>query len=124
MRTSSFFVRILLVLAVVYPIVVFSIFPNWLIDDALIGFRYSENLAVHGALTWNVGEPPVEGYTGVVYPVVVAGFIKGGADPTFVSHFLGISSFFVGLLFLFLILRLLKVKELVIGFSLLLYSTT
>ena len=121
---QSAIARVLIALSVLYPIVIFSIFPKWLIDDALIGFRYSENLAIHGALTWNLGEPPVEGYTGLVLPVAVAGFMKAGIDPTLASHLLGISSFFLGLLFLFLILRLLNIKELIIGVVLLLYAMT
>ncbi|MEZ4313069.1 MAG: hypothetical protein R3F14_34035 [Polyangiaceae bacterium] len=34
------------------------------VDDASIVARYAENLVHHGQLTWNVGEPPVEGFTG------------------------------------------------------------
>ena len=76
----SFVSKLLIVASIAYPIFVLSIFPNWVIDDAIIGYRYSENLAVHGSLTWNVGEAPVEGYTGVFLPVMLAGAIKLGAN--------------------------------------------
>jgi hypothetical protein len=36
-------------------------FPKWVVDDAFIIFRYAENLAETGQLTWNPGENPVEG---------------------------------------------------------------
>ena len=35
---------------------VLASFPEWTIDDAFIYYRYAENLANHGVLTWNVGE--------------------------------------------------------------------
>src|SRR3954465_2857630 len=40
-------------------------FPRATVDDAFITYRYAENLARHGELTFNVGGNPVEGYTGV-----------------------------------------------------------
>ncbi|QQG42918.1 MAG: hypothetical protein HYW15_01770 [Candidatus Giovannonibacteria bacterium] len=114
----------LILASLAYPIFVFTIFPNWVIDDAFITFRYAENLAKSGEFTWNVGEPPIEGYTGVFLPAALAVFIKFGFDPINVSRAIGVFSFFLGWLMLFLSLRLLKSDKFVLGIILLLYSTT
>ncbi|HLZ09167.1 MAG TPA: hypothetical protein VKT80_11300, partial [Chloroflexota bacterium] len=48
-------------------------YPRWTVDDAYIVFRYAKHLVEHGQLTWTVGADPVEGYTGIVLPLLVAG---------------------------------------------------
>jgi len=106
-----------------FPIVVLVIFPKWTVDDAYIYYRYADNFAKHGQLNWNVGESPVEGYTGVALAVVLAVFIKIGLSPVTMSHFIGIGGYFLGLLMLFLILRRLKVGIAGISASLMLYCT-
>jgi hypothetical protein len=50
--------------------------PKWTVDDAYITYRYAQNLARHGELNWNVGQDPVEGYTGVAWPVILSGFCR------------------------------------------------
>jgi arabinofuranosyltransferase len=91
-------------LALVYAIYMTAVSPRWLVDDAFITFRYAENLARHGALTWNVGEKPIEGYTGVVMPVLMAAAIKCGIAPELATHVLGVASYFLGGVLIFLIL--------------------
>ncbi|MGD1048590.1 MAG: hypothetical protein ABR899_07560, partial [Candidatus Krumholzibacteriaceae bacterium] len=51
-------------LAVAYAIHSTATSPRWVVDDSFILFRYADNLANHGELNWNLGEKPVEGYTG------------------------------------------------------------
>ncbi len=116
--------KLLLAVALLYPVIVLIIFPKWTVDDAYITFRYADNLAKHGELNWNIGEDPVEGYTGVALPVILAGFIKLGFSPIVVSQYIGVLSFFLGWLMLWLILRKLKIHELVQSAILLLYGTT
>lgn len=116
--------KIIFGLSILYSLVVFFIFPKWTADDAYISFRYAENLARHGALTWNVGEDPIEGYTGVAWPVILAAFIKLGFSPMIVSQGIGVISFALGGLFLFLALRRLRVEVLASSLTLLLYATT
>jgi hypothetical protein len=41
-------------------------------DDAFMFVRYADHLRAGAGLTWNVGEPPVYGVTGLVHVVVVA----------------------------------------------------
>src|SRR3989344_7149803 len=115
---------LLIAVAVVYAVVIQSIFPRYIVDDAYISFRYAENLALHGELNWNVGEDPVEGYTGIAYHVLLAGFIKAGVSPITASRFLGIFSFWLGFLMLGLIARRLKLAPIFVSSLVLLYSTT
>ena len=42
-----------------------------LIDDAFISFRYARNLAAGAGPTYNVGKPPIEGYTSFLWVVVM-----------------------------------------------------
>ncbi len=50
-------------------------------DDLYISFRYAEHLASGEGLTWNVGQPPVEGYTNFLLVFVLAGIHLIGTDP-------------------------------------------
>jgi len=75
-----------------------TVFPKWTVDDAYISFRYAENLVRHGEFTFNVGEDPVEGYTGVLLPLGIALALIIGIPPEPVSHLFGILSLFVALI--------------------------
>lgn len=59
-------------------------------DDAYISYRYAKNFADGYGLVFNVGER-VEGYTNFLWVVVLAAFIKFGADPVMVSKVLGVA---------------------------------
>lgn len=80
-------------LSSLYAVLALASFPKWTVDDAYITYRYAENLAHHGQLTWNVDLDPVEGYTGVALPVVLAGAIAVGADPDVASKTIGVLAF-------------------------------
>jgi hypothetical protein len=114
---------LLCIFAVVYAIVVLWVFPKWTIDDAYIAYRYAENLVHHGELTWNIGEDPVEGYTGIVLPLFLAAMIKGGISPVLGGKLIGIFSFFLGGLVLWGVLRKLGVREFAVSILLILYFT-
>ncbi|HEY4180649.1 MAG TPA: hypothetical protein VGM90_27580 [Kofleriaceae bacterium] len=60
-------------------------------DDAYISFVYSRNLAEHGQLAFNVGLPPVEGYTNFLWTVILAGGIKIGIQPEQLSLWLALA---------------------------------
>jgi hypothetical protein len=92
-------------LLLAYAILAVVRFPRWAVDDAFILFRYAENLATTGRLSWNPGENPVEGYTGVALIVLIAAAIKLGISPLLAAHFFGIFFFFAGAVLLVLILR-------------------
>lgn len=116
--------KILLASGLIYAALVFIVFPKWTIDDAYIIFRYAENFANHGVLTWNVGELPIEGYTGVLWTVFLTGFIKLGFSPIAVSHAVGILAFFAGWLLLFLSLKKLNLTDFISSVILLFYATS
>ncbi|MCP4593925.1 MAG: hypothetical protein GY842_24590 [bacterium] len=109
------------VVSVAYAIVVLLVAPDWTVDDAYIGFRYAANLAWHGQLTWNVGDDPIEGYTGVALPVMLASLMRLGASPIWASKAIGILSLFVGGVFLYRTLGRLAIREAIRSVMLLLY---
>ncbi|MDP9035932.1 MAG: hypothetical protein M3O50_14115 [Myxococcota bacterium] len=69
-------------------------YPMWTVDDAYIVFRYAKHLVEHGQLTWNVGGDPVEGYTGIALPLLVACGIRFGIAPEHLTRAVGIAAFF------------------------------
>lgn len=81
--------------AATFATVVLWNLPSFTVDDAFILFRYASNLAVHGELNWNVGEDPVEGYTGVALPVLLAGLQKGGVSLIPAVKAIGVAGFFL-----------------------------
>jgi hypothetical protein len=42
-----------------------------LIDDAMVSMRYAQHLAGGSGLVWNVGQPPVEGFTNPVWMLIM-----------------------------------------------------
>ncbi|MCB9681542.1 MAG: hypothetical protein H6733_08745 [Alphaproteobacteria bacterium] len=69
-----------------------SLFRGFVLDDAYITFRYAENLALHGELTWNLGEDPVEGFTSMSWVLVHAPLIALGLDPVACSKVLSVGA--------------------------------
>jgi len=114
---------IALAIGSLYAVIILCMFPNFTIDDAYITYRYAENLATHGQLAWNVGEPPVEGYTGIFLPLVLAVVIKCGASPLITSKVIGIASFFLGGLLITRLLLLLGIRDRIRATVLILYFT-
>src|SRR5512143_1738471 len=45
-----------------------------LVDDAMISMRYAQHLARGFGLVWNIGQPPVEGFTNPGWVLLMAGF--------------------------------------------------
>ena len=97
-------------------------FPKWVVDDAYIIFRYSENLANHFQLTYNINSHPVEGYTGIMLSVLIAIAIKIGVAPVFASHLIGVLGFIIGGIFLVLLLKKIKIADIVCSITILIYS--
>jgi hypothetical protein len=60
------------------------------LDDPYISYRYARNLSRGAGLRWNVGEPPVEGYTNFLWVVIHAPFLAVGASPLLVSRLVSI----------------------------------
>ena len=93
------------VAAVAYSSVMMIRYPGWVVDDAFILFRYAENLVDHGELNWNVGENPVEGYTGIAMVSLIALGMKLSISPIIAAHIIGIACYFIGAILLILIFR-------------------
>jgi hypothetical protein len=73
-----------LVLAVILSVYVWEFhLPMTQLDDAFISYRYAQNFVAGDGLVFNVGER-VEGYTNLLWVLLVAGGIKlGFSAPTF-----------------------------------------
>lgn len=74
--------------AAVAALVLHSLAYNFVTDDAYITFVYARNLAEHGALTFNLGDP-VEGYTNFLWAVVLGVLALAGLAPEITSLVLG-----------------------------------
>ncbi|NQS98776.1 MAG: hypothetical protein HQ591_10000 [candidate division Zixibacteria bacterium] len=111
------------IIGIIYALAALATFPKWTVDDAYISYRYADNLANHSELTWNVGEDPIEGYTGIAMPVIMSIFIKLGLSPIIVGKVIGVVFFLLGGLILRSIFRLLKIQGLACSIPLILYFT-
>lgn len=98
-------------------------FPHWSVDDAFITCRYAENLARHGELTWNVGENPVEGYTGIVLPVLLALASRLGAPTLLASKSIGVAAYFASALLLGTWLQRLRIRRTIRAATLVVFLT-
>lgn len=56
-----------------------------LFEDAMISMRYARNFAEGNGLNWNAGEPPVEGYTNLLWTLWMASLHKIGITESKIS---------------------------------------
>src|SRR5690348_4928100 len=73
---------------------------DFVTDDAFISFVFSRNLAEHGELTFNLGQP-VEGYTNFLWTLVLGLGMLVGAPPEWLSRVLGTACALATLLVVF-----------------------
>ena len=64
----------------------------WLCDDSFISIRYAENLADGLGLVYNAGER-VEGYTNLLWTLLLAAAAWAGASPVSTAKLLGIACY-------------------------------
>ena len=57
-----------LVIAVIF--VLHALHLAAIAEDSFIGFRFAKNIADGKGLVWNIGEPPVEGYTNFLWIII------------------------------------------------------
>lgn len=107
----------------VCAVIVFLVFPKWTIDDAYITIRYASNWAHFSELTWNLGENPVEGYTGILLPILLGLGIKANIDPVALGHVLGVGSFAIGGFLVYAFLKQIKVSPILRCIGVALYLT-
>ena len=48
-----------------------------LLDDAMVSMRYARHLVQGHGLTWNLGDPPLEGFTNPLWTLVMAAYNSG-----------------------------------------------
>jgi arabinofuranosyltransferase len=60
------------------------------IDDVGISYRYARHLAEGNGLRWNVDAPPVEGYSNLLWVLILAGVHVVGGDIEIASRILGV----------------------------------
>src|SRR5678815_2263268 len=87
-RAGSLRMRWLLLGAAAVVLVVHSLAYNFVTDDAYISFVYARNLAEHGQLAFNLGQP-VEGYTSFLWTFVLGLGMLAGIPPEWSSRVLG-----------------------------------
>lgn len=89
---TSRLVWLIYALALGIALAAFAMMPWWTVDDAFISYRYGKNLLNAGELTWNVGEAPVEGYTGILLPLLAAALLALGLPLLTTIKLLGIAA--------------------------------
>src|SRR4051794_29382644 len=94
--------HLLALLAIAGALVAHSLYFNFVCDDAFISFVYSRNLAEHGQLVFNLGDP-VEGYTNFLWTLLLGLLMKVGLAPELTSRVLGTG---FGVATLYLVFRL------------------
>ncbi len=67
-------------------------FRAFVLDDSFITYRFARHLAEHGSLAWNLGAPPVEGFTSLLWVLVNAAGMLARIDPILTSKFVAFAS--------------------------------
>jgi hypothetical protein len=84
----------ILLLGLLLPVSVFLIqvviLWNFSIDDVAISYRYAQHLAQGAGLTWNPGQPPVEGYSNFLWVLLLAAGATMGIDIEISSKIIGV----------------------------------
>jgi peptidoglycan/LPS O-acetylase OafA/YrhL len=62
-----------------------------LFEDAMISMRYARHLADGHGLVWNIGEPPIEGFTNLLWVLWMAAAHKLGLSESKISLFIMLS---------------------------------
>lgn len=89
-RRSTVSALVVLAASVFASLHALRVYESLLSDDAYILFRYARNLVDFGSLTWNPGEPPIEGFTSLGYVLLIAAGEILGLDAVWWSQLLGL----------------------------------
>ncbi len=82
----------LLVLWAAFALLVWTLcVPQTPVDDAYITFRYVRHLAAGQGLVFNPGEAPLEGYSSLLWVLLLAPLERVGADVAFAAQLLGLA---------------------------------
>lgn len=86
-RREQLLVGAAAVLAMVHAL---RVFQASISDDAFILYRYVVHLASGHGFVWNVGEPPIEGFTSLLHVCILAAGRLAGLDPILFGQILGV----------------------------------
>lgn len=92
---------------------VHAIFLNCVAEDAFISFRFARHVAKGEGFVWNIGEPPVEGFTNFLWVVLFAIIIKLGFNPEIPSQVAGVLATAATMIYVYRTSRLLHGSALV-----------
>jgi hypothetical protein len=101
---------ILGILFLIIPMVLIISFPKQVVDDSYILFRYAENFKNGNGLVWNRGEY-LEAYTGILALILL---IISPLDFILTTQLVGIISFFLGGIILYLLTKESSIKWLIL----------
>lgn len=76
-----------------------AIYLNCIAEDSFITFRFAKNLANGDGLVWNIGEPPVEGYTNFLWVIISALALKLNLNILLFSQILGMLASLVAIIY-------------------------
>lgn len=96
----------LLIVPIVAYLAYCFLFHGFVIDDAYITFRYADNFAHGGAISFNPDDiDKVEGYTSFLWMALSAGAIGAGLDPLVVARTVSVACGVAALVLLFSLSR-------------------
>jgi|GEM_PF-1600636 len=102
--TRIIFVGLLLLTAVLLTVSVYSLWP-FTADDIYITLRYANHLDSGHGITWNIGEPPLEGYSNFTY-LLLAAFLYHYSLPTILGiKIFSLLSFIINCIIMYRIMR-------------------
>jgi hypothetical protein len=64
----------------------------WVCDDGFVSLRYAQNLLAGHGLVYNAGER-VEGYTNLLWTLLLAGLMRAGLDPLRAAELPGVAAY-------------------------------
>jgi hypothetical protein len=105
MKKSHLGAVVVLTLAALIYLVEAIHFWDFSIDDIGISYRYARHLAEGWGLTWNIEQPPVEGYSNLLWVLILGGAKSFGFDIETSAKVLGFVLGFVNLILLTTLLR-------------------
>ena len=82
--------RPLLIIAIVF--VAHAVYLNVVAEDAFITFRFARHLAEGHGLVWNIGEPPVEGYTNFLWLLLSAAVLRLDLNMPLTMQVIGVAA--------------------------------
>ena len=90
---------------IVLAFVCHAAFLSGVAEDAYITFRYAQHLSQGHGLVWNIGEPPVEGYTNFSWLLLASGIMTLGLDVPLVMQIAGVLAGVAAIAFTYLYAR-------------------